>query len=194
LNHRLVSRFAIVNVLTFQPMVSEDLSMLKHSLSSFGAILLLTLTTAIPACAQPAPGTTSVDRTTHGFYLAMGGASIAKAGAEGILFGVLSTNPQLSDYQQVIRDWYLKLLSDRELESDVSRMYARFFTEQEMKELTTFYHTPIGQKMLKSLPGIFKQTLIIGVKHTQGHGPELEDQLEKAVHSKDQDDEFDGAE
>jgi hypothetical protein len=124
----------------------------------------------------------------------MGGASIAKAGADGVLFGVLVANPQLSEFQQVIQEWYPKYLSDRELEPDVSRLYANLFSEQEMKDLTVFYRTPLGQKFRKSLPEIFKQTLIIGVKHTQGHGPELEDQLGKAVQSKDQDEDDDGVE
>lgn len=168
--------------------------MLKHSLPTFFGISFLILVAASPASAQPAPGTTAVDRTTHAFYLAMGGASIAKAGAEGVLLGVLVANPQLSDYRQVMQDWYSKYLSDRELESDVSHLYAKCFSEQEMKDLTNFYRTPLGQKMLKSLPEIFKQTLAIGVKHTQGHGHELEDQLEKAVRSKDQDEELNGAE
>lgn len=166
--------------------------MRKRSLPTPCFILPLLLAAASSASAQSTPATPSTERTTRAFYQEMGGASLAKAGAAGVLFGVLVANPQLSDFQPVVQDWYTKYLSDRELESDVARMYGKLFSEQEMRDLTAFYRTPLGRKLQKSLPDIFKETLIISVRHTQGHGPELEDQLGRAVRNQVQEDELDG--
>jgi hypothetical protein len=53
---------------------------------------------------------------------------------------------------------------------DVPPIYARHFTAAELKELTAFYGTPIGQKALKVLPlvtGEFMQALVPRLEEVQ---------------------------
>lgn len=159
---------------------------MQKSQTSYLRLPLLSLfLLALPVLSQPIPAVTSHEKVAHEFYFLLGGSNIATAGAEAILYGVISANPQLADYQGVIRDWYQKLLSNRELEPDISQLYMKNFSEKEMKDLIGFYHTPLGKKALNLLPGIFKQTLIIAVKHVEGHSPELEEQLGKALMDRD---------
>jgi hypothetical protein len=41
---------------------------------------------------------------------------------------------------------------EKEIDDGVANVYANEFTEQELKDLVTFYRSPLGQKLLKSEP------------------------------------------
>jgi hypothetical protein len=46
-----------------------------------------------------------------------------------------------------------------ELHTEIARAYARFFTEQELKDILAFYKTPLGAKMIAQEPLAVEETL-----------------------------------
>jgi hypothetical protein len=48
------------------------------------------------------------------------------------------------------------------LADQMAAVYARTFTAAELQQLTAFYHSPIGQKLLEKTPAITQQTIAIG--------------------------------
>jgi uncharacterized protein len=73
---------------------------------------------------------------------------------------LLQTNPQLSkdlnDVTAVLRGEFVP--RSRELLSEAAKFYAQRFTEGELKELVTFYKTPIGRKMVQQEPQALDDT------------------------------------
>lgn len=46
-----------------------------------------------------------------------------------------------------------------ELSNEVARLYATHFTEAELKEILTFYKTPVGKKMIEQEPRALEQSM-----------------------------------
>jgi hypothetical protein len=73
----------------------------------------------------------------------------------------LRTNPGLSkDLNEVAA----KLKADyaarnAELRNNVVRIYASYFTEQELKDALAFYKTPVGRKLIEHEPKILEQSM-----------------------------------
>jgi hypothetical protein len=61
-----------------------------------------------------------------------------------------------------------KLLNDPTLIDDmyteIVPLYARTFTLSEINELTRFYSTPVGQKMLQKMPQLMGESMVLGQK------------------------------
>ncbi|HEY7297135.1 MAG TPA: DUF2059 domain-containing protein [Xanthobacteraceae bacterium] len=49
-----------------------------------------------------------------------------------------------------------------EMGDQVATVYAQTFSVDEMHQLTAFYRSPVGQKLLEKMPGIVQQTTAIG--------------------------------
>jgi hypothetical protein len=74
---------------------------------------------------------------------------------------LLPTNPSLAkDLNEVSSQLRKEYESKKaELVYEVAIVYAKHFTEQELKELVTFYKSPLGQKMLKEEPAALDESL-----------------------------------
>lgn len=57
-------------------------------------------------------------------------------------------------------------------------LYDEKFTTPELEEILAFYKTPTGQKVIKVLPGLTQQGMIIGQKWAQGLAPKLQERLQ----------------
>jgi hypothetical protein len=73
---------------------------------------------------------------------------------------LLQTNPQLAkDLNDVAAQLRNEFTPRRnELMNEAAKLYATAFTEQEIKDMTTFYRSPLGSKMLTTEPRVIDQT------------------------------------
>jgi uncharacterized protein len=73
---------------------------------------------------------------------------------------LLQTNPQLTkDLNDVAAQLRTEFMPRRnELMNEAAKLYAAAFTEQEIKDMTTFYKSPLGKKMLTTEPQVLDQT------------------------------------
>jgi hypothetical protein len=74
---------------------------------------------------------------------------------------LLQMNPNmfkdLTDVAATLRKEYAPRLSA--LRQDIVKLYAARFTEQELKEVLTFYKSPIGKKLLTEEPTFIERTM-----------------------------------
>ena len=56
---------------------------------------------------------------------------------------------------------------------DAPAIYARHFTAQELRDMTAFYRTPTGQKMLERLPTVMQQSMQLGQTYGKKIGDEV---------------------
>ncbi len=81
--------------------------------------------------------------------------------------------PQMSAFKDVLKDFLHKHLSFKAIKGDMAKLYAKEFTESELKELKDFYQTPIGKKAIEKLPVLSAAGAQIGMKRVQDNMGEL---------------------
>lgn len=56
----------------------------------------------------------------------------------------------------------------------VAPLYAEKFTAEELREITAFYATPIGRKLVQELPGLTQRGVLVGMRWGQKIGEDVE--------------------
>jgi uncharacterized protein len=64
-----------------------------------------------------------------------------------------------------------------EMTEQVAAVYGQTFTVDEMRQITAFYRTPAGQKVLEKTPAVVQQTAVLG----QAFGRKLQDELREKI-------------
>lgn len=90
----------------------------------------------------------------------------------------LQQNPSLGPYRKVMEEFLAKYMSYDSLKDDMIRMYGDAFTTEELKEITAFYKTEIGQKTIEKMPALMAQGGQIGAQRVQQHIGELQNMIQ----------------
>ncbi|WP_244490683.1 DUF2059 domain-containing protein [Aureimonas frigidaquae] len=74
---------------------------------------------------------------------------------------LIVNNPNLqSQISQMVDDNAIALAPRRaDLENEIARVYAKIFTEQELREITQFYTSEAGRKLLAQGPSAVRETM-----------------------------------
>lgn len=80
--------------------------------------------------------------------------AVLPATAQQLQGQLVQKNPDMADtINQVVQEKVLELVSRRaDLEKEVALVYARSFSEQELKDIAAFYMTDAGKKLLSEGP------------------------------------------
>jgi hypothetical protein len=73
-----------------------------------------------------------------------------------------------------MKGFMAKYCSWTALKDDLCLLYAREFTEAELKQLTAFYKSPVGLKLAQKQPLIMQTSMAIGQKAATDHQAELQ--------------------
>jgi hypothetical protein len=90
-----------------------------------------------------------------------------------MLSAQLEANPEMQQYEQVMRDFFGKYMKWDDMEPEFARVYAETYTEQEMRDLAVFYRTPLGQRLVATTPELSVRGAGISERRVQRHMPEL---------------------
>jgi uncharacterized protein len=117
-----------------------------------------------PAKSAPEPSKAAVAAARE--VLAMKGATnmfipVPIGVVESVKRSFLPTNPNLGRELNEVAAVLQKEFEGKraELVDDVATIYARRFTEQELKELVVFFKTPLGQKWAREEPAAIEEGL-----------------------------------
>lgn len=91
-----------------------------------------------------------------------------------MLASQIEQNPGMKVVEPEMRAYLNKYMSWPSMKEDMVQLYAREFTEKELKELTKFYQTPTGRKTITKMPELMSAGMEIGQKRMQEHLPELQ--------------------
>jgi hypothetical protein len=74
---------------------------------------------------------------------------------------LLQTNPNLSKDLNVVAAKLLKDLEPRkaEMQQQMTQIYAKHFTEQELKDALAFYKSPLGKKLIAEEPKALEESM-----------------------------------
>jgi len=80
----------------------------------------------------------------------------------------------------------LEAMNERldEVIDKIAGAYARNFTAQELLDMTAFYRTPTGQKMVQRLPDVMKESLAIGQQFGRSIAADLQSRMIEALRKK----------
>lgn len=94
--------------------------------------------------------------------------------AEPVLKVLIRQSPEMETDQEVILDWLKKNLTWEQLSVGLVDAYVQTFTEAELRQLTAFYKSPVGQKSLKQGPALNKAEAMAALDILIEHHAELD--------------------
>ena len=155
--------------------------MTRGSRNILRGLFISALLSAVPAVAQSKPPVPSHVAAARDLYRIIGGNATSEAAANAMLTAMISQSPALDKYKDVLELWFKKVFSEGDFEGEVAKIYTEFFSENELKELTTFYKTELGKKIILAMPQVMQKGAMVGAQHAQAHSQELRDMLEVAM-------------
>ncbi len=81
-------------------------------------------------------------------------------------------NPQGSNVMNAVRQFYSKYLGWESQKPDMIEIFMGAFNEKEIRELISFYKTPVGQKLIDKMPDMSAKVMEIAAKRLEEHMPE----------------------
>ena len=91
---------------------------------------------------------------------------------------MLQAQPMMAPYRQTIQGFYVKYLSWSALKDDYITITSELLSETDLKALTAFFQTEVGQNFIAKQPAMFQRTSELGYKVMQENQQELIDILE----------------
>ncbi|MGA8163721.1 MAG: DUF2059 domain-containing protein [Waddliaceae bacterium] len=97
---------------------------------------------------------------------------------DGIVEMQMRACPEMAQFEEEFRTFFSKYLDAEHLKEYIVDLYVELFTEKELHELTAFYQTDLGQKMIHNLPRVMQRTSEIVQARIIKHIGELESLVE----------------
>ena len=86
----------------------------------------------------------------------------------------LGQNPALAQHQAEMRAFFERYIGWSAMKQDITAMYLRTFTEDELKTINDFYITPAGQKVINEVPGLVQERNQLAMMRLQQNIGELQ--------------------
>lgn len=83
-------------------------------------------------------------------------------------------------FLEVMKTFVGKYINWEIIRDQLSVVYAKEFTEKELKDLTAFYQSPLGKKLTEKQPVILQKGVEIGQQAVQSHQVELQQMMQEA--------------
>jgi hypothetical protein len=100
---------------------------------------------------------------------------------EAMIKSQLQMNPATAQYEDVMRKFFNQYLSWQAVRPDMVRVYALTYTEDELRQLTAFYQTSLGRRILETMPDLSRRSTELTQRRVMEHMPELMQQIMQQV-------------
>ena len=104
-----------------------------------------------------------------------------KESADRMLKVQAQSMPQMAQYQDVMKEFFNKYITWEKLGDKIKQVYKESFTEEEIREITEFYKTDIGQKMARITPEISEKQALISQNIVMENQAELQQMIMDAM-------------
>ncbi|WP_162997072.1 DUF2059 domain-containing protein [Mucilaginibacter kameinonensis] len=82
-------------------------------------------------------------------------------------------------FKKVMKTFMDKYFTWDLLKDKMMAIYANEFTEDELKQITTFYNSPVGQKVGQKLPSLMQKGMMVGQEAVEAHKEELQQMIQE---------------
>jgi hypothetical protein len=152
---------------------------LKCLVKNIALITILTALAARPGFAQ----NSSHEKAAENLLRVMRIEESSMAGASAMVNTMIQSNPVLGPYREVVLKWAKEVMNWESMAPALVELYANTFSEKELEEMTAFYSTATGQKVLDRMSDLMNKQAMIGGKLAQEHSGELKKMI--AEHAKE---------
>ena len=90
----------------------------------------------------------------------------------------ISMNPAASQYRETMISWVKDLFVSEEAKTAFAQIYASTFSEADLRALSAFYRTPLGQRLAAAQPILTQRGAQAGERLAEAHQAELMQRLE----------------
>lgn len=90
-------------------------------------------------------------------------------------------NPKLAQIKHVMVKFFRKYMGYESTKHDLVQIYVEEFTESELKQITAFYRTPVGQKSVRKLPALMQKASAMNMAKVRQHMPELQAMIKQEM-------------
>ncbi|RSK46832.1 DUF2059 domain-containing protein [Hymenobacter rigui] len=129
---------------------------------------------ATPPAATKAPLSASQRKAAEELLAATNSEKNLTESIDRMLAVQIEQNPGMKAVEPEMRAYLNKYMSWNAMKEDMVQLYAREFSEKELKELAKFYQTSIGRKTIEKMPQLMAASMEIGQRRMQEHLPELQ--------------------
>ena len=143
-------------------------------------LLSLVLALATPAAAQQARTYTPSHMAAAREYMeAMHVQQLAAAGVELSLEQQIRANPGMEPYRAAMMEWARELFASAEAKTAFAELYADAFSEADLRALTAFFRTPLGQRVAEIQPKLAERGAEVGRRLAEAHQADLMARLQR---------------
>ena len=82
-------------------------------------------------------------------------------------------NEVFAQNEAEFRAFFRRYMGWEELRPDFVRLYAETYTEDELRQLAAFYRTPLGRRVMETIPQLSTRSTEITQRRVMEHMPEL---------------------
>jgi hypothetical protein len=137
------------------------------------ALVLAALATA-PAAAQPSQAQRAAATE---LLVAMRVPELLDNSVRASMEAQLRVTPELRGMEEVMREFARRYVSWEALREQYVELYATTFTEDELRSMTDFYRSDVGQKLARTTPRLLAEGAALGERAIQQHRGELEQMI-----------------
>ncbi|GAB3837410.1 DUF2059 domain-containing protein [Hymenobacter jeollabukensis] len=160
---------------------------MKYLLALAAGLLLAAPAASAQTTAAATPGAAPVPasqrKAAEELLVAMQMEQTATNALDQMVTAQLIQRPELKAVEPEMRGFLHKYMSWAALKDDMVDLYAREFSEKELKELRKFYASPIGQKFTGKQSQLMAAGMALGQRRMQEHLPELQKSIEDKMSS-----------
>ena len=129
-----------------------------------GAVAALLLAGSLPGFAQTKASPAAVEAAREIIALKGGGnifesliPSVIEQGKNSLLQQNPGLEKDLNQVSEQLRQFYAPRMND--VMTEIATFYASHFTEEELKQLVTFYRSPLGKKVVSEEPRAIEKSM-----------------------------------
>jgi hypothetical protein len=149
------------------------------------AVFVLALMAGRPAAAQSQPPASSPDTLEAARELVAASHAAEQLKTLLPLFmqqlkpAIVQGRPEIARDYDVVMPRLIESMTARSdaFAAGIAEIYARTFTPDELRQVTAFYHSPVGQKFLEKMPAIAQESMAMGQKFGQEVAGEMRDRM-----------------
>ncbi|WP_028110141.1 DUF2059 domain-containing protein [Ferrimonas futtsuensis] len=116
-------------------------------------------------------------KVAHEMLDAMGAKRLTNDSLEMVLDLQVSANPEMAPYRETLKAFYFKYAGWDSVKEEYAALYQETFTEAELRQLTRFYRTEVGQKILRLQPQLMEEAMRIGERRLDENLQELQQRV-----------------
>lgn len=146
-------------------------------------LLVLVTCAAVPAGAQPEPTASELATASELLEVSRSRENFIRGMEIGMEMGGLGElTPELRAAVRQVMDEHFRY---EDIEPEMARLYADLYTEEEMRGMIAFYHTPIGQRMVETLPELMAGSQRVAQERLQAVMPHLVERITEVLEAQE---------